>query len=166
MGESLLILVATGLMLVSLGLILVPAVPVSALQWALALVVAALTGFERITPPAALLMTLLMVCGSTSALWMPLLGLRGRTLSCAGLVAFFVGFIVGGLLIPLPLIGSIVGGVLAVFIVQYLQQRQAAAALRSSGTALKLIVYGMIAEFVFALLIVGVFLVSVISTAR
>jgi uncharacterized protein YqgC (DUF456 family) len=170
MLEPVLILITIPLMLVSLVLILVPAVPVAALEWAIAIVFAVLTGlqngtpFERLTPAAALLITGLMIFGSTSGLWMPLLGMRGKEFSCLGLVGFFAGVILGGFLIPIPLLGSIIGGMIAVFAIQFLQSRDPKQALQSSGTALKLMFYGMAAEFVFASAIIGVFLVSIATT--
>lgn len=168
MVESVLILLTMLLMLLSLCLIVIPVVPVSALEWALAMVFAgvslALTGSSRVTLPAGILMTLLMLLGSTSALWMPFLGLRGKEISCFGLLAFFVGCIIGGIVIPVPVLGSMVGGVLAVVVVEYAKIREFRQAVRSGGTALKMIVYGMAAEFIFAVAIVGTFIVSVLTT--
>ncbi len=169
MVESLLILLTMILMVLSLGLIVIPVMPVSALQWALAMVFAgvslALTGSSRITVPAALLMTLCMLLGSTSALWMPFLGLRGKDLSCLGLIAFFVGCILGGILIPVPMLGSMIGGIVAVIVVEYAKIREFRQAFRSGGTALKMIIYGMVAEFIFATAIVATFIVSILTTS-
>jgi uncharacterized protein YqgC (DUF456 family) len=164
MAEAALILIAMALMFGSLIMIIVPVVPVAALEWAIGIVFAALTGFHRVTPAAALAMTGLMILGSTSGLWMPFLGLRGKEMSCLGLVGFFVGCIFGTVFIPIPLIGSVIGGIAAVFIIQLVQSRNARQALQSSGTALKLVFYGMVAEFLFAAAIIGVFLFSVATT--
>jgi uncharacterized protein YqgC (DUF456 family) len=166
--ESLLIILTMVLMLFSLGLIVIPVMPVSALEWALAMLFAGLslafTGSSRVTLPAAMLMTVFMLMGSTSALWMPFLGLRGKDLSCLGLIAFFVGCIIGGIVIPVPLLGSMLGGVLAVVIVEYAKIREFRQAVRSGGTALKVIIYGMVAEFIFATAIVATFIISILTT--
>lgn len=169
MVESLLILLTMILMIVSLCLIVIPVVPVSALEWAIGMLFAGFslvfTGSSRVTLPAALVMTLFMLMGSTSALWMPFLGLHGKEMSCFGLLAFFIGCIVGGIVMPVPLLGSAIGGVIAVIIVEYANIREFGTAVRSGGTALKMIIYSMVAEFIFATAIVGTFIVSVLTTA-
>jgi len=151
------------LMIVGLVLIVVPVIPVPAVEWAIALIFGAATGFHRVTLPAALVMTILMIIGSTSGFWMPFFGLRGRELSCLGLIAFFAGFILGTF-IPIPLCGSFIGGIIAVFVVQLIQNRNLKSAVAGSGRALQLTVYGMVAEFLFGLLVIGVFCVSVLTT--
>lgn len=145
-------------------LILIPAVPVSALEWALAMLLGVVTGFTRLTPAAAIIATGLMVLGSTSQFWMPLLGMRGDGLSCVGLVAFFIGMALGTALIPIPIIGTLLGGLIAVIIVEYGRVRELSQALRSGSIAIRQVIYGMIAEFVFAVAIFGVTLISVLST--
>lgn len=169
MVESLLIMLTLALMLLSLALIVIPVMPVSALEWALAMIHAgvslALTGSTRITVQAALLMTVFMLIGSTSALWMPFLGLRGKDLSCFGLIAFFVGCILGGIFIPVPMLGAMLGGIVAVVIVEYAKIREFRQAIGSGGAALKVIIYGIAAEFIFAAAIVGTFIFSIITTS-
>lgn len=146
-------------------LILIPAVPVSALEWALAMLLGVATGFTRLAPAAAIIVTVLMVIGSTSQFWMPMLGMRGDGLSCAGLIAFFIGMAIGTAVIPIPIIGTLLGGLIAVIIVEYGRVRELSKAFRSGSIALRQVIYGMIAEFVFAVSIFGVTLVSVLSTA-
>src|SRR5215212_5551863 len=106
MFDTLLIPLALVAMILGLILIIVPVIPVPAVEWAIALIFAAFTGFQRVTPVAAVIMTGLMIIGSTSGFWMPVFGLRGREMSCLGLIAFFAGFLLGGIFIPIPLCGS------------------------------------------------------------
>lgn len=164
MAESLLILIALVAMAASLFLILIPAVPVTALEWAIAMVLGMLTGFTRLTPVAAVIITILMAIGSTNGIWMPFIGLRGRQLSCLGLVAFFVGMIAGSALIPIPFIGTILGGVIGVILVEFTRVKEVRKAMESGGSALRLILYGMIAEFIFAVLVILVTVFSIITT--
>ncbi len=164
MAESILILIALIAMVASLFLILIPALPVTALEWAIAMVLGVLTGFTRVTPVAAVIVTILMAIGSTSGFWMPFIGLRGRQLSCLGLVAFFIGMVVGSALIPIPFIGTILGGVIGVILVEFARVREVGKAMQSGGSALRLIIYGMIAEFVFATLVILVTVLSIITT--
>lgn len=164
MFEPVLLILALVLMFFGLVLIIVPVVPVAALEWAIAMVFAALTGFQRVTPIVALIMTVLMVIGSTSGFWMPFLGLKGKELSCLGLIGFFAGLIIGGVIIPIPLLGSFIGGIGAVFIIQFFEHRNARKALSGSGTALRLIFYSMVAEFIFAVIIIALFIGSLATT--
>lgn len=164
MAEAVLVLIAMILMVATLFLILVPAVPVTALEWAIAMLLGVLTGFTRLTPAAAIIITILMAIGSTNGLWMPFFGLRGRQLSCLGLVAFFVGMIAGSLLVPLPFIGTILGGMVGVMLVEFTRVRELRTAFESGGAALRLILYSMAAEFVFAVLVILVTMTSIITT--
>jgi uncharacterized protein YqgC (DUF456 family) len=163
MFDTLLIPLALLAMIIGLILIIVPVIPVPAVEWAIALIFAALTGFVRVTPVAAVVMTVLMVIGSTSGFWMPIFGLKGREMSCLGLLAFFVGFALGTF-IPIPLCGSFIGGILGVFIVQLAQDRSLKNAVAGSSRALQLTLYGMIAEFIFGVAIIGVFCISLLTT--
>lgn len=162
--DTLLIPLALLGMIIGLVLIIIPVIPVPAVEWAIAMIFGAITVFERVTIPAAIVMTVLMVIGSTSGFWMPFFGLRGREMSCLGLIAFFAGLILGQIFIPIPLCGSFIGAVIAVFVVQLAQQRSLKPALAGSGRALQLTLYGMIAEFLFGVLIIAVFCVSILTT--
>lgn len=162
MAESILILIALIAMVASLFLILIPALPVTALEWAIAMIFAALTNFSIVTPGVALWLTLLMLIGSTSGLWLPLFGLRGG-ISCPGLIAFFVGGIIGTAVIPVPFLGTIVGGVVAVLIVEYARVQDWQRALRGGSTALKVILTTMLIEFSFSVLVVASVIAAIIA---
>ena len=162
MFDTLLIPLALLAMIAGLILIIVPVIPVPAVEWAMAVIFAATTGFVRVTPIAAIVMTVLMVIGSTSGFWMPIFGLRGREMSCLGLLAFFVGFALGSFTIPIC--GSFIGGILGVFIVQLAQDRSLKNAVAGSTRALQLTLYGMMAEFIFGVAIIGVFCISLLTT--
>lgn len=164
MGESLLIIATLGMMIVSLLLILLPVVPLSALEWSIAMFFGLLTNFERLTPTAAVIVTVLMVIGATAGLWMPFFGLKAKQLSCMGLFAFFIGTILGQMFIPIPFVGMVIGGVVAVVVIEYLLNAQWRDAVTSGGAALKLMIYGMIAEGILAVAIIGVVIVSIVTT--
>lgn len=165
MEETLPIFLTLLLMFGGLLLIIVPSVPVSALEWTIGVVFAALTQFERVTLGAVAVMSVFMLVGATSQFWMPLFGLRGRSISCLGMVAFFAGMIVGGAAIPIPIIGSIVGGVIAVMAVEFSRERNAKKAFRSGKAAFRLVILGMIVELLFSMGIIATFIISVFTTA-
>lgn len=165
MAESVLVVVALVAMVASLALIIIPAVPVSALEWAIAMIFGVLTNFTRLPLGYAGVITVMMVIGVTSGLWMPLLGYRGGGTSCMGLVAFFVGMIVGGILIPIPFVGTIIGGTLAVMVTEYARLGNWKQATKSGQKAMKTVLISMLMEFVFAVGIVGVTFLAIYATA-
>lgn len=160
--EPLLIPVVMALMILALFLVLIPVVPVPAVEWAIAMVFGALTGFERLTVAGAVVMTLFMILGSTSQYWAPFLGLKGRQMSCLGILAFFVGAVIGTGIVPL--IGTLIGGVIAVMIVEFINTQDWRQALVGGKAALTTFIVGMVMEFVFAALIVGTMIMSLAST--
>lgn len=164
MADSLVLVLSSAIMIFSLFLIVIPAIPVSALVWGIAMVAGALTDFARLTPFAAVVITLFMAAGSTSGLWMPLFGMRGKQISILGFVAFFAGMIVGTAIIPIPFIGTIVGGVAGVILVEFARLREIAGAWQSGKSALRVILLSMLSELIFALLIIATFIISVVTT--
>lgn len=162
--DALLIPVTLFFMILALFLILLPMVPVAALEWAILVVFAALTGFERVTIPAAIVATILMIIGSTSQYWAPFLGLQGKQMTCLGLIAFFVGAAVGTGVIPIPILGTLIGGVVAVMIVEFINTQNWRQALIGGRAALKTFIIGMIMEFIFAALIVATMIFSLATT--
>jgi len=161
--DALLIPIVMILMMLSLILVIIPVVPVAAVEWAIAMVFGALTSFERLTVPAAILMTVFMIIGSTSQYWAPFLGLKGKQMSWLGVLAFFVGAILGTA-IPIPIIGTLIGGLIAVIIVEFINSQDWRKALIGGKTALKTFIVGMIMEFIFSALIVATMIISLATT--
>jgi uncharacterized protein YqgC (DUF456 family) len=157
-------LIAIMLMVLALFLIMIPAVPVTVLEWAIAIVYGATNAFTRLNLWAAAIVTLLMIAGITSSLWMPFLGLRGRKISCLAMTAFFVGMFLGTA-IPIPIFGNFLGGAIAVFIVEYLQSGgDTDHALKTGEAAFTVIVMSMLVEFLMAAAIVLVTGISMLLT--
>ncbi|GAB1420471.1 hypothetical protein MASR2M15_05690 [Anaerolineales bacterium] len=153
-------------MLTSLFLIVIPVVPVTTLEWGLVMLYGILThsmGDPRLSVLSMVVASVWMLLGTTSGMWMPLLGLKGRQISPLGLFGFFIGAIIGGFVIPIPILGNMVGAVIGVFIFEYAKLRELKEAFSSGGAALKLYVYGMIAEFVFSILILITFIVGILT---
>lgn len=157
--------IAIAMMILCLFLIMIPSIPVTVLEWAIAIIYGALTRFTELNLIGALIVTILMIAGVTSSLWMPFLGLKGRKVSCLSMTAFFVGMFFGSV-IPIPIIGNFVGGAIAVFIVEYLNTGgDADHALDSSEAAFTVILLSMFVEFLMAGAIVLVTIISIVLTA-
>ncbi|MBN1287420.1 MAG: DUF456 domain-containing protein [Anaerolineae bacterium] len=160
MAESVLIVVAIVLMLVVIFLSILPVIPGPALVWAIGVVFAALTGFERVTWLSVLLMTLFMALGSTADWWLPALGMKTQGGSCLAIVGSLIGGLIGTFAIPVPIIGTLVGAVLGAFVFELARLREFRAALDAGGAALVAYVVSMAAEIVFSALIFFVFVGS------
>jgi uncharacterized protein YqgC (DUF456 family) len=163
--DALLIPIVMILMMLALFLVVIPVVPVAAVEWAIAMVFGALTSFERLTLPAVSVMTVFMVLGSTSQYWAPFLGLKGKQMSCLGILAFFVGAIIGTGVIPIPILGTLIGGLVAVMIVEFINTQDWRQALIGGKAALKTFVVGLVMEFIFSALIVATMIISLASSA-
>jgi len=148
------------LMIVALALVIIPVVPVAAVEWAIFMIFGALTGFDRLTPAAALVATVFMVIGSTSQYWAPFLGLKGKKMSCVGILGFFVGAMLGTAVIPIPFVGTIIGGVIAVIAIEFLNTQDMQKALVGGKSALTTFVIGMGMELLFSVLIILTYVVS------
>lgn len=162
--DPVLITITLVLMVGSLFLIMVPSVPVTTLEWAIAIIFGALTGFTRFPLPAVVITTIMMLLGITSSIWMPLFGLRGKEVSCLALVAFFVGMILGTG-IPIPIIGSFIGGMIAVFLVEFFRTGDHDHAFNAGESAFWIVLASMFVEFLMAVTVIITTVVAIVVTA-
>ncbi|MBN1202596.1 MAG: DUF456 domain-containing protein [Anaerolineae bacterium] len=164
MAESVLIVIAFALMIVGLGLTVIPFVPGPLLVWAVGLVFAILNGFERVPYISLAVMTLIMLAGSTTEFWTPLLGLRTEGSSCMATLGSLIGGLAGTFMIPIPIIGTVAGMVIGALLFEFLRQGELQGAARAGGTALKLYLLGVVFEFASSVAILLVFAVSIYLT--
>ena len=163
-AQSALIPVAVFAMVLGVVLAFIPILPGALIVWAIGIVSAFADQFDRITPPAAILMTVIMVASVSSDLWLPLLGVKTSGLSCLGAIGSLIGGLLGTFFIPIPIIGTLIGTVLGALAIEYVALREKAKALRAGQTALKLFIIGYILELVSVFAIFGVFIVSIATT--
>lgn len=163
-AQSVLIPVAIVAMLIVLPLSLTPFIPGPATIWAIGVVFAVLDGFHRATPAAIIVMTLLMVIGSTTEIWMPLFGLQSRGMSCLSVVGSLFGSIFGTVLIPIPIVGTIVGAMAGSLLVEFIRVGDVRKAMQAGRSAFGLYLIGFAVELVTCIIMVGVFLVSLWTT--
>lgn len=163
-AESALVTISVIVMVLGVILAFVPILPGALIVWAIGIVSAWLTQFERVTPIAAIVMTILMVISMSSDYWLPLLGVKTSGLSCLSAIGSIIGGLIGTFVIPIPIVGTLIGTVLGALILEYVVLREKTRALRAGQVALKLFVIGYILELVMVFAIVAVFLVSIAST--
>ncbi len=164
LAESTLILIATILMIAGLMLSFVPVMPGPVLVWAVAIIFAVLEGFQRMTPAAVLVVTLLMIGGSASDLWLPFFGIRTGSLSCQSTLGAFIGGILGTFLIPVPIAGTLLGSVIGALLVEFIHRREVRQAARAGKTAFKMYLLSYAVQLVASIAIFAVYVVSLEST--
>jgi uncharacterized protein YqgC (DUF456 family) len=163
-AQSALIPVAVFAMVLGAILAFIPILPGALIVWAIGIVSAFADQFDRITPAAAVLMTVVMVFSISSDVWLPLLGVKTSGLSCLAAVGSLIGGLLGTFFIPIPIIGTLVGTVLGALAIEYVALRERSRALRAGQTALKLFLIGYILELVSVFAIFAVFMVSIATT--
>ncbi len=156
------------LALFSMGIVaflsIIPFVPGPILVWSIGLLTAFLTGFDRVTPLAAGLMTIFMLVGTFQEFWLPFFGIRSEGLSCLGAIGSIIGGLVGTFLIPIPIIGTILGSMAGALLVELARFREMRRAFTAGRVAFTLYLWGVVVEFAFSILIILTFAVSAWST--
>ena len=165
-GDLGLMLIAGILMVVVLIASLLPFLPGPFLLWAISLVYGVLTGFQHLTVLAAVVITLLMVIGTTKDFWMPIVGIKAYGVSCSAALGMMIGGTVGTFIIPIPIVGTIIGMIIGAIVLELLNLGDMRRALQAGGAAFKSYLLGFMTEIGFNLLIVGTFFGSLWLTTR
>lgn len=160
-------LVSLSLIVMIFGIVasFIPVVPGTVLVWAIATIFAVLDGFAHITVPAVVVMTLIMIASITHDVWLPLIGIKSSGLSCLGAVGLTVGGLLGTFIIPVPLVGSLLGAVAGALLVEFFRLRHLRSAIKAGTVAAKLFFIGYVIEVGSALGVFVVYLYSIYSTA-
>lgn len=150
--------ITAGIMSLAALISFIPFIPGPALVWAIGILYAALTGFEQVGLGAAVIMTLLMLIGSTADWWTRLFGLKGEgKLSCGTFVVSTVGAILGTIFIPIPLVGTLIGGAGAVGLLVWYQQDDEKQAWQAARGILSAWIASFFVEFVVCISMIVVF---------
>jgi uncharacterized protein YqgC (DUF456 family) len=151
-------------MVAALVLAFIPALPGPVLVWGVAIIFGVAESFHRVTPLAGIVMTVLMIAGVASDLWLPLFGIKTGGISCLGAVGSLAGGMIGTFLIPIPLIGTLIGCVVGALLLEMLRFRQPGKALQAGQSAAKMFILGYIVELAASIAIFVVYILSVLST--
>lgn len=164
LAESALMVIALVLMVISLPVSIIPFISGPLLQWVIVLVFAILTGFERVTVPAFALITLIMLAGTTSDLWLPVIGVSVQGGSCLTSLGSIFGALAGSFLIPIPILGTVIGMVGGALLVELARLGEWRAAMQAGGLAFKLYLAGILLEVALSVLMLAVFVGSLLLT--
>ncbi|MDX1413087.1 MAG: DUF456 domain-containing protein [Candidatus Promineifilaceae bacterium] len=123
---------AVAFILVGVVGIVVPILPGMLLVWFTVVVYAWRTGFEAVGWPTLTFVTIIALITGLSNIWLPLLGAKKTGAAKRAMALGIVGAILGTFLIPLPLLGTVIGYALGIFLGEYLKQRNLKLAFRAS----------------------------------
>ena len=164
MAESVLAVIAVILMIIAIIASFLPVVPGPVLVWAVGMVFGALTNFTRVPILAAIIITGLMLVGSTTGWWMQAIGMKSQGGSCLGIIGALLGGLVGTFALPIPFLGTLVGMVLGTLIFEYARFGEVRKAVQSGGAAVQGYLLSIIVEVGISLLILIIFTVSLFLT--
>ena len=162
--QSVLLIVAFLIMAFGTIAAVLPVVPGPALVWFAAIIYAALTGFHDVGLVSIILLTLLMILGSTTNFWMSLLGVRATGGSLWAVFGGTVGMVIG-LIVFFPL-GALIGAVVGALGIELIRTGDWRKALKIGGGTFGGYLLGVIAEFLIALVMDGVFVITLVLAHR
>ncbi len=149
-------------MLVGVVGVLVPVLPGLLLVWAAGLAWVWLDGGGVARVAVAVVLTVLLVGGGIAKYVLPARSATGagapRSTLVLGAAGATVGFVV------VPVVGLVLGGVLAVYLAELRRLRDGSAAGRSTWAVLRAIGIGVLVELAAAVLMVGAWLAGVLLT--
>jgi uncharacterized protein YqgC (DUF456 family) len=141
----------------------VPILPGMLLVWFTVLVYAWRTGFEAVGWPSLIFITIIALVTGLSNVWLPLLGAQKTGAAKRALFLGVVGAVVGTFIIPIPILGTVIGYAIGVFLGEFIKVRDWRLALKASLGGVAGWGVSTIVEIVGALLILAIFVVQVLS---
>jgi uncharacterized protein YqgC (DUF456 family) len=161
-AQSVLLAVTIVMMIGTLLVSIIPFIAGPLIMWVLVLIYAVLSNAYPLTIFIA--QTGLMIAGTTTEYWLPLVGVRIEGMSCLGAIGSLVGGIVGTLIIPIPILGTIIGIIIGAMLIEHARIRQWQRTFQAGRAAFKLYLWGVAIEFGFSLVILLVFVGTMIAT--
>jgi uncharacterized protein YqgC (DUF456 family) len=131
--------IAVLFILVGLVGVILPILPGTLLVWLSVLfyyLVERALGFAAIDPITFIVVTALALVAGTSEIWLPLLGARQSGSSKRTMVAGLLGALIGTFVLPIPLVGTVVGYAAGVLLGEYQKHGDWDKALRAGAGGL------------------------------
>lgn len=110
-GDIVITLIASVAIIGAFFLSFIPFMPATVLMWLVTVTYAWATGFRNVSWLAVIIVTIIALLAVTSDLWLPLIGMKGRGGSCSSAFGTFIGGLLGTFLIPIPIIGTLIGAI-------------------------------------------------------
>jgi uncharacterized protein YqgC (DUF456 family) len=142
--------------------IIVPILPGMLLVWLSVVVYAWRTEFEVIGWPSLVIITIIALAAGLSQIWLPLVGAQKQGAAKRALFLGVIGAILGTFIIPLPLLGTVIGYALGVFLGEYIKVKDWNLALKASLGGVAGWGVSTVIELSAALLILALFVIQVL----
>ncbi|MBZ0280316.1 MAG: DUF456 domain-containing protein [Anaerolineae bacterium] len=162
-AQSLLIATASVMMVVALVLAFIPLLPGPVLVWAVAIIFGVLDGFQYLSPAAAIITTILMLIGVTCDWWLAIFGIKTGGMSCMATIGSFAGGFLCTFLIPIPVVGTLIGCVLGALLFELARFREIRKALQAGQSAAKMFILSYVVELAASVAIAVTFFVSLLT---
>lgn len=164
-AQSLLIALTTIVMVIALVLSFIPMLPGPMLVWGVVIIFGVLNGFQRLTPAAAVAASVLMIAGVTSDLWLSIFGVKTGGLTCLASIGSLIGGLVATFIIPIPIVNTLLGCVAGALLTELIRFREIRKALQAGQSAATMFVVSYIVEVAMSAAIFVVYVVSLLTTA-
>ncbi len=162
LAQSLLLALTIIVMIGTLLVSIIPFIAGPLIMWVLVLIYAVLSNSFPIA--AFVLLTGFMLAGTTTEYWLPLIGVQVDGMSCLGAIGSIIGGIGGTLLIPIPILGTLIGIIVGAMLIEHARIRQWRHTLQAGQAAFKLYLWGVAIEFGFSLTMLLVFVGTIVIT--
>jgi uncharacterized protein len=162
--QSTLIFFGTILMVVALVVSFIPVLPGTVIVWAVAIIIGVLDQFQRFTPAAGIVATVIMVVSVSSDFWLPAMGIKTGGLTCLGAIGSLIGGLIGTFLIPVPICGTFIGAIIGALAIELIHFRNIGKALQAGQSAAKMFVLGYLVESACSIAVFVVYIASLAST--
>ncbi|MEO8610327.1 MAG: DUF456 domain-containing protein [Chloroflexota bacterium] len=158
------VLFGTILMVAALIVSFIPILPGTVIVWIAAIAIGFITTWSRFTPAAGIAATAIMIFSVSSDFWLPALGIKTGGLTCLGAIGSLVGGLIATFLIPIPLCGTLIGAVIGALVFEMIHFRNMQKALQAGQSAATMFVLGYIVESASSIAVFVVYLVSLATT--
>ncbi len=142
------------------GMVL-PILPGTLLVWGAVLLHGYYDGFTAVSPASFVLITLIALVTGTADLWLPLLGAKTGGASWQTLLAGVAGALVGTVVLPVPVLGTVVGYAAGLLLMEYRKQKDWNLALKTTLGGLAGVGIATLVKLGGGLIILIIFLVQV-----
>jgi uncharacterized protein YqgC (DUF456 family) len=119
-------------MLIGVVGIVLPVLPGMIWVWLSLLAFAWFTDFQVVTPWVFAVLTLIALVTGTSNIWLPYLGAKKTGAAKRAIFLGLVGAIIGTFVIPIPLLGTVIGYALGIIVGELLKHRDLQVAIKAS----------------------------------
>lgn len=162
LNDTAITILASIAMIAAFLVALLPVVPGPVMLWGIALVYAWATGFRFVGVLGMGIITVLALIASLSDFWLPIIGVKTEGGSCRSVTGTLIGGILGTFLIPVPVLGTLIGSMIGAAALEFLYLRSLHQAGSAARFAFKNFMYSFAVELMANVLIVLVFFASVL----